>query len=81
MTTSGSVKDELRKRGYTEEQTEHLMWRHLSLYMRNREDCSAQQIVDQIELEEKETRNGIIVRAIVVFSILAIIIFLKNFYF
>lgn len=79
MTNAGAVKDELMKRGHTPEETNTLMWTHISVYLRYHDDLTAEQVADKIEAVEKERKKSIVVNAVTVIAIVIFVVLLKKF--
>lgn len=79
MTSVGAVKDELKRRGHNPEEANSLMWTHMSVFFRYRDDLTTEQMVDKIEIAEKERKKSIIVNAVTVIAIVIFVVVLKKF--
>ena len=79
MTSVGAVKDELKRRGHSPEEANSLMWTHMSVFFRYRDDLSTEHLADKIEHAEKERKKSIIVNAVTVIAIVIFVVVLKKF--
>lgn len=79
MTNVGAVKDELKRRGHKPEEANSLMWTHMHLFFRYRDDLTTEQMVDKIEAAEKERKKSVIINAATVIAIVIFVVVLKKF--
>lgn len=79
MTSVGAVKDELIRRGHKPEEANTLMWTHMGVFFRYRDESTTEHVADLIEKAEKERKKSIIVNAVTVIAIVIFVVLLKKF--
>lgn len=79
MTSVGAVKDELKRRGHSPEEANSLMWTHMSVFFRYRDESTTEYVADKIEAAEKERKKSIVVNAVTVIAIVVFVVLLKKF--